>query len=332
MRLVVGKAARLAGRGRDPNLMASRRTAPPGMVPLADETMVEVDGGRLRVNEVFRPALQAAGLTSLDALMAYRGGETYREAPGRRTVRLELPDPAGGRKTVYLKRYTRVPWRKGLARLFSLGDPVSLALAEGRSIVRLADAGIATMRIVALGEEVTRRALAERSCLVTEEIAGAVQADVYCETAFGGDRSRAGTAAKRRLVRAIARLAREFHGAGFTHRDLYLCHLLVRPVDGADPALHLIDLARVQYYRRGAGRRRIVKDLAALLFSSEPSPATHIRSRVFTRTDRMRFACGYFGARPLTGGQKDLVRSVIRKADAIAGHERRRRARSGAAG
>jgi hypothetical protein len=129
-----------------------------------------------------------------------------------------------------------------------------------------------------------------------------------------------------------AALAREFHGAGFTHRDLYLCHLLVRPDDGADPALHLIDLARVQYHRRGAGRRRIVKDLAALLFSSEPSPATDIRSKVFTRADRMRFACEYFGARPLTGGRKDLVRSVIRKAAAIAGHERRRRARSGAAG
>ena len=62
---------RIAGRGRDPHLMPARHVAPPGMVPLAEERFSTVDGGRLRMNEAFRPALEAAGLSTLDALMAF---------------------------------------------------------------------------------------------------------------------------------------------------------------------------------------------------------------------------------------------------------------------
>ena len=50
-------AARMPGRGRDPNLIDARRSAPPGLVPPADQRAVEVDGGRLRVKVAFRPML-----------------------------------------------------------------------------------------------------------------------------------------------------------------------------------------------------------------------------------------------------------------------------------
>ena len=343
---VLARALRIAGRGLDPNLLASRRTAPPGLVPLAEEKPVLLDGGRLRVNEAFLPALEAAGLTSLDAIMAYRAGEPYRDVPGRLTVRAELADPAGGRLAVYIKRYSRVPWKTRLARLLRPGEPDSFAMAEGKNIVRLQDAGIATMRIVAIGEEVSGRGGSERSCLVTQEVPDAVQADTYFEAEFGPAAAGRKTAAKRRLIRAIADLARRFHAARFTHRDFYLCHFLVRssPEEKeSDPisvkkvpdtfsGLHLIDLQRVQYHRRGVPERWIVKDLAALLFSSRPSAATHVRSRVFTRTDRMRFAREYFGTRRLAAEAKRLIRRATAKADAMARHERRRQARKGAAG
>jgi hypothetical protein len=74
-----------------------------------------------------------------------------------------------------------------------------------------------------------------------------------------------------------------------------------------------------------APARWVVKDLAALLFSSRPSPATFIRSQVFTRTDRMRFALEYFQTPHLAGEQKRLVGRVIRKARWIARREARRR-------
>jgi hypothetical protein len=330
------------------------------MVPLAEERFSTVDGGRLRVNEAFRPALESAGLATLDALMAFAGGETCRVGPGRRTVRAELADPAGGTRFLYIKRHDRVPWKTKIRRTLSLGDPISAAEHEARNIVRLIDAGIPTVRCAAVGWEFASGGLRERSCLVTEEVAGAVQADVYCEREFGKGGARGKTAAKRRLIRALGRLARQFHGSGFVHRDFYLCHVLVRPVGADDFVLHLIDLQRMMRFRRGGvpaspagstgreawrprgvpaspsaqrdlavgGRgvpgRWIVKDLAALLFSSRPSPATFVRSAVFTDTDRMRFAREYFGTDRLSPAQKALVRRAVRKARRIEGHERRR--------
>jgi hypothetical protein len=277
------------------------------------------------VNEAFRPALEAAGLSALDALMAFEGGETYRVGPGRQTVRAELAAPAGAARVVYIKRHDRVPWQTKIRRMLGLGDPISLAEHEARNLVRLMDAGIPTVRCAAVGWEFTNGGRGERSCLVTEELAGAVQADVYCERQFGSAGDRGKTAARRRWIRALARLARQFHGSGFVHRDFYLCHVLVRPVPARrDCVLHLIDLQRMMRFHRGVPGRWIVKDLAALVFSSWPSPATFVRSEVFTNTDRMRFAREYFGTDRLSAAQKALVRRAVRKARRIERHERRR--------
>jgi heptose I phosphotransferase len=320
-------AARMPGRGMDPKRLPARRSPPPGVVPLGEEKMTLVDGGRLHINEAFRPVLEAAGLARLDSLMALTGGESYRDVPGRFTVRVELADPAGRRRPLYVKRYTAVPLRTRLRRMLGLNPPTSQGVKEAQSIARLANIGIATMRPVAFGEELSGRGWSERSCLVTEEIAGATQADVYCQARFAPPCPREGVAEKRRLIRGIADLARQLHRARLSHRDFYLCHILVRPIDGADPVLHLIDLQRLTHHRRGIGERWIVKDLAALLFSSWPSPATHIRSPIFTNTDRMRFARAYFHTPRLTGEHKRLLARVIAKARSIAGHEARRRTR-----
>ena len=319
---ILALAARRRGRGQDPRLMASRKQD-----PATEDRIVTLDGGRLLVNKAFLPALEAAGLTTFEAVMNLHGGEPYRVVPGRSTVRLELPDPKGGRSAVYVKRYTYAPCCASLRRLLWLDPPRSFADLELRSMYRVIDAGISAMRWVAVGEERPGGGAAQRSCLVTEEIAGGVQADEYCEAAFAADRSREALARKRRLIRAMAQLARRLHGAGLVHRDFYLCHILVRPVQGAEPALHLIDLARVERRLEGAPERWIVKDLAALLFSSWPSPATKVRSPVFTRTDCVRFAREYFQTRRLAAGQKRLVRRVVRKARWIARREARRRGR-----
>jgi len=322
-------AARMPGRGRDPNLIAARRSPPAGVASLVHETMTEIDEGRLLVNEAFRPALEAAGLVTLDALMRV-GGQLYREGFGRSTVRVELPDPDGGPpRAVYVKRYTRIPWWMRLRRTFSLNPPVSQARHEMRGIVRLADLGIASMRCVAVGEALPRRGRRERSCVVTEEVAGATQADEYFEAVFAGPLSPEQRAAKRDLIARIADLARRMHAANLSHRDFYLCHILVRRTEGGEPVLHLIDLQRLTHHRRGIGRRWVVKDLAALLFSSQPGPATGIRSPLFTNADRLRFARLYFGTDRLTAEHKDVLRAVVRKARRIARHDARKRRRTG---
>jgi len=321
-------ADHLKGRGQDPSLMASRRIAPPGMVPVAEQKWTPLDSGRMMVNCEFLPALRAAGLTSLDAVMQQGGGVPYREVPGRSTVRIEIADPGGGSRAIYLKRYTAVPWRERLRRRLVIGSPVSLARQEAANLYRVTDAGIASMHCIAFGEELARGARQERSFLITEEIAGATQADKYCEAAFAADRSREATAARRRIISGIGELARRLHAAHLSHRDFYLCHILVRPVPAAsEVVLHLIDLARVTFHRRGLERRWIIKDLAALLFSSWPSASTFIRSPVFTRTDGLRFAHAYFAARRLTPDQKRLLRAVIAKARRMARRESAREAR-----
>ena len=342
VRCVNGLGRWMAGRGQDPNLVPGPAAAPPGGTASVEDQFVLLDHGRLRVNRAFLPALEAAGLTTLAAIMAFRGGRPYRLAPGRRTVRTELASPAGpagsrsaaapsprsaGRAAVYIKRHTRVPLRTALRRAISLAEPASLAWQEARAVARVAALGIPAMRLVAVGEEITRLGMREQSCLITEEVPDAVQADDYCEAHFARDSSPQARRRKRRLIRAMADLARRFHGAGLVHRDFYLCHILVRPMEGGDPALHLIDLQRVGRRAASAPRRWIVKDLAALLFSSWPSPATGIRSAVFTQTDRMRFAREYFGVRHLGLRQKRLARSILRKARGIESR-RRRRARS----
>ncbi|MDP6381423.1 MAG: hypothetical protein QF662_08775, partial [Phycisphaerae bacterium] len=69
--------------------------------------------------------LAQSGLDNFDALFGCRGGSKYRQVPGRLTVRISLPDPAGGERHMYLKRYTRVPLGEGLRRLFSIRRPSS---------------------------------------------------------------------------------------------------------------------------------------------------------------------------------------------------------------
>jgi heptose I phosphotransferase len=310
-------AARIPGRGQDPHLMPSRRDG------RGQETLQPVDGGRLRVATSLLPALQAAGLATLDALMAFSGGKPYRDKEGRSTVRLELPDPAGGTRVLFLKRYRKVPWRTQVRRTLAWKPPSSFAEAEARAILRTDDAGVPTLRRLAVGETLTRRGREERSCLLTEEIAGAVEADTYCEKAFGGAPSPAAMAAKRRFIGLLAERARRFHDARLTHRDFYLCHFLVRPATDGDPAMHLIDLQRVIAHRGALPRRWRVKDLGSLLFSSRPGPGTRIRSAVFTRTDALRFAHAYFGVGRLTPEQKDLLREVLAKAGGIARREKR---------
>jgi hypothetical protein len=317
-------AARMYGRGQDPNLLPSCRLG------MGSMQLTAIDGGRLRVAESILPALQAAGLESLDALLAFSGGQSYRRKDGRSTLRVELQDPAGhtapmgGKRAVFIKRHTRVPWPLRLRRLVALKPPVSQAEAEGRCILRLTNYRIPTMLWLAVGENLSGRGWTERSCLITEEISGAAETDGYCEQTFGADRSRAAVAAKRRLIHTLARIARRFHAARLVHRDFYLCHFLVRARPGEEPALFLIDLQRVTFHPRGIPRRWLVKDLGSLLFSSWPGPGTRIRSAVFTHADAMRFAHEYFGVGRLTAEHKRLVRAVIAKARRIARREVRR--------
>lgn len=117
-----------------------------------------------------------------------------------------------------------------------------------------------------------------------------------------------------KAARTAGRLVSLFHRAGFFHRDLYLCHLLVR-----GEGLTFIDLQRLEDGYLFVTRGRI-KDLAALYHSSVPTAAT--------RTDRLRFLRAYRGGGRLGKGDRRLVAAVLRKAAKIARHVEKGRARA----
>lgn len=167
-------------------------------------------------------------LRDFDAIMGVREGKPMRSVPGRSTVRLEL----GGR-AVYLKRY--LPEYYSLLGRFFHHDE---AEHEWNMIHALQHAGFNVPTPVAFG----RQGL--RSFVMTEEIAGGVPADTIVPP-----------------LAAIGKLARQFHEAGFIHKDFYLSHIFV-----AGEKLFFIDLQRVL----GPGKfsqRWVVKDIAALAHS-----------------------------------------------------------------
>ena len=96
-------------------------------------------------------------------------------------------------------------------------------------------------------------------------------------------------ALKRRLLDAVADVARGIHEHGLNHRDFYICHLCL---DGGRLAageihLYLIDLHRMQVRARTPDSARM-KDMAALYFS-----ALDIG---LSQRDCLRFVRRYFAA------------------------------------
>ncbi len=193
---------------------------------------------------------------TIDDFLAIDGVETRRFGD-RSTRRFER----GGRG-FYIKTHGPSGWWPIVEDLLKLRRPQIGAKPEWDAI-RAADShGIPVPRIVAFGQAPGWWA-SRSSFLVTEEVAPAISLEELFETTPVDSTSR------RRLVRSVARLARELHESGLNHRDFYLCHFLLDPAgsNSTDPRLTLIDLHRAQVRRHGP-RRWQVKDLAGLYFSA----------------------------------------------------------------
>jgi len=264
--------------------------------------------GTVIIDPRYANALGDRGLDSFSALMDFPGDGPAREKGTRRIVRVILPGPPPA--TLYLKQHLRGSIREALADLFMGRMPRSAAAREWESIAALRAAGVATMAPVARGER-RRFPWLGGSFILTAGVEGARLED-YARN-FGGNFRE-----KRCILSALAGCARLMHGAGFTHRDFYLCHVFLLP-PAAGGGLALIDLQRVRRNARGHNRR-VVKDLAALNYSA-PSPAV-------TRADRARFLLDYLGLRTLDAGGRRLARRIMRKTERIRRHDLKKRERA----
>ena len=231
-------------------------------------------------------------------------GEVFREPPGagRRTLRFEL-DGVG----YFLKLHWGVGWREIFKNLLALRLPVLGARNEWLAIKRLQELGVETMQLAGFGEEGWNPAR-RRSFVITRELEDTVSLEDYC---MDWDGRLPDPAVKWALIRRVAEMTARMHDHGMNHRDLYICHFLLRRpwVRPRDPLhLYLIDLHRVQM-RSVIPRRWRVKDLAALYFSS-----LHIGLR---RRDLYRFVRCYTQARltdALRGDRGSLWQDVERRA------------------
>jgi len=271
--------------------------------------------GDLAITAGYAEILLANSLDSLDALFEVAQGETLSKPDlslWRERLRLTL-DVSGERRTFYLKRF-HCPPREARREVRRSGTgAASVAGMEWTWIQRLAADGIPCAEPVAFGEQL-RGSREVRSAILTATVPGRSLehwATQWCET----DRARVCG-----LARPLARLVSRLHQCGYVHRDLYLSHIFHDPAAPLEASLHLIDLQRV-FRPEGAGRRWIVKDLAALNYS--------VPRRLVRRTDRLRWLTYYLGASKLDASARRLVYRIVGKTQSIARHDRRRTARWG---
>ena len=205
-------------------------------------------------------------------------GDIYRQMDGRRTLRFDL---AG--RSWFLKAHSGIGWREIFKNLLQLRLPVTGARPEWRGIKKLQSLAIETMPLVAYGQRGLNPACMH-SFVVTEDLTGTESLETVSAS---WDPAGADLGLKRVMIERIAHIARTLHYNGVNHCDFYLAHFLLkaRNADITDnPHLYVIDLHRMQLRHR-TPRRWVIKDLAALFFSSMDAG--------LTRRDMYRFMVLY---------------------------------------
>jgi len=191
-------------------------------------------------------------------------GEMYRQVARRKTFKFSL----NGR-FYFAKIHRGVGWAEIFKNLIQGRLPILGAENEYDAIRALKKLGIKTMTLAAYG----RRGLniaEQESFVLTESLEPALSLEDFCAN-WSVDKPL--LKLKRALIKRVAIIARKLHENGLNHRDLYICHFLLKEGelealgDINDVQLYLIDLHRVQI-RSETPTRWQVKDLAALYFSS----------------------------------------------------------------
>ncbi len=208
--------------------------------------------------------------------------KVWRSLPDRENATLDHLLGDGSAVRLHIKRY---PASAGF-----------MADQEVAGFKRLSSAGIPCAPIIANGKRADGS-----SFIILEDLADYTPADKLIESGFPLER----------LLTATADLAALLHDRRLHHRDLYLCHFMIKPLlDSVDAKL--IDMARVARLDNPLTRRRwIIKDLAQFWYS------TH--SVRITDMQRERWLLRYCETRKIFMDR--LLEPIKRKSDAIARHD-----------
>ncbi len=254
---------------------------------------------------VFAP-LSQAGLAGFEDVMARADGRCKKYLEDREVWHFRIRIPEEKSRGLYLKKHHVRTWKSRLRALLGIQPGPSPGRVEAANAAALTTEGIAVMRLLAYGEKHHADGLHE-SFVITEELENYTELHHYLRRRFAsprGGRRSARDHDLRRLIGEIACIVRQFHAAGYNHRDLYCRHFFVKDTGAMQREIRLIDLQRVQR-RRWFRRRWIVKDLAQLAWSA---PLSCIQ-----RTHKLAFIREYLGVDKLRSADKRLIRAVIAK-------------------
>jgi heptose I phosphotransferase len=212
-------------------------------------------------------------------------------------------------KNIFLKRYEHPPLPVQLDKWLCNHGPITCGLFEVKAAKILNAAGISTAKIIAYGRQ-TNLIFENRSFVITEQVPDGKSLEQKLPHYFDSPAAGKNLTARRHFIEKLARFTKNFHDTGFRHRDLYLCHIFCDTRE----RFTLIDLARA-FQPWLLGQKFLIKDIAQLYYSA---PAKY-----FSRTDRLRFYKSYSGRKKTTASDKTFIRQVIRKADAMARHDRK---------
>jgi heptose I phosphotransferase len=268
--------------------------------------IVTLNAGSVRADKEFLQPLATLGLDTLEGAFSY-SGEGYLRTHANRDNFHITAETDGRSYEFFLKRHRGFELKEALKFLMTRRPFRTAGGREWDNILRLCALGIRTARPVAFGRQ--RFLIFERkSYLITERIRGGTPFDDYVKERLSGRMPAVTLREKHALLWDLGDLVRRLHRAGFTHMDLYLNHFFVSDTPEGDKALYLIDLQRLA--KRWIFRKRwIVKDLAAILYSTRNLP--------LTRTDLARILMAYFDG-AVSAANRKLVRAAISRARRMA--------------
>jgi tRNA A-37 threonylcarbamoyl transferase component Bud32 len=235
-------------------------------------------------------------LADPDAPFSRPDARILKESRSSKVVEFRVPT-AQGERTVIYKRFAVTRWSDPLASLFRPAPALrSYLFGHG-----LRNRCLPTPRPLCVLHR-SRGGMFHEGYLLTEKVGEGHDLLEYLaslrELVPGVARKR-----MRALTEQVARLVRQLHQRGLSHRDLKACNLLVSsdpwmhtptdrsregtaaPADPDNPQVLFIDLVGVRVLGR-LSRRRRARDLARLYASYRNNPAV-------SRADCVRFLCTY---------------------------------------
>jgi len=258
------------------------------------------------VHPEYADTFRGMGLTSIDAVFKFTGDENLSKsnlAKHRSRIRFKLPQ---FNKTVFLKRYNKVPIIAQLKNWINHLQRTSTSDFDRLPVEQLKPAGIAGPRTIAYGAE-WGKFFEKRSFMFMEKIENGISLeeklpDCFCNEPCSRLKERCD------FINALADFTKRFHDTGFRHRDYYLCHIFL--VGARD--FCLIDMQR-SFKPLFFSERYRIKDITQLHYSAPGD--------IISQSDRLRFYKRYAGKTRLDKSDRKFLKKVRSKAWRVAMHD-----------